>query len=269
MIAHGKHQGSGAAGAVPGGQSPTRLASYQSRTQTPLDLLSLATLWIVVVPPGDFGTGHHVRAVALAVRLVVSVVFALDMAVRSILAPRHLRYAITHPLGVVSILAPPVRVLFSLRLLGSMFRRGRLPRFLLAEAMLILNGAVIEFLYERHAAGSNIHSLGDSLWWVVVTVTTVGYGDFYPVTVQGRIVAGLVMATGLLTLAVVTAQVASSFATQAAGAAAPPATGAGAPPALSLEDLDRRLARIEVALGALCLNPGAPDAPGEPSGGGS
>jgi hypothetical protein len=36
------------------------LASYEARTQRPLDLLALATVWIVVVPPGDFGAGHGV-----------------------------------------------------------------------------------------------------------------------------------------------------------------------------------------------------------------
>jgi voltage-gated potassium channel len=260
MAAHGTQQES-SAGA--GAQDPARLAAYQSRTQTPLDIFSLATLWIVVVPVGDFATGHHIRQAATAVRVVVSVVFALDMAVRSLLAPRHLRYAVTHPLGVVSIAVPPVRVFFSLRLMRSVFHRGRLPRFLLAEAILILNGAVIEFFYERHAPGANIHSLGDSLWWAVVTVTTVGYGDFYPVTVQGRVVAGLIMATGLITLAVVTAQVASSFATQASAGATPPSAAAGVTPALALEDLDRRLARIEAALDALRLSPGpAGDPPG-------
>ena len=96
-----------------------------------------------------------------------------------------------------------------------MFRRGNLGRFLLAAAALVLNGAIIVCLFERHAPGSNIHTLGESLWWSVVTVTTVGYGDFFPVTFWGRITAGFVMGTGVLTLAVVTAQVASSFVAQA------------------------------------------------------
>jgi voltage-gated potassium channel len=77
--------------------------------------------------------------------------------------------------------------------------------------------SVVVYLFERHALGSNIHTLGDAVWWALVTVTTVGYGDFYPVTTWGRITACFIMGTGLLTLAVVTAQMASSFVTQAPG----------------------------------------------------
>ena len=56
-----------------------RLAAYVARTQTALDLLALATLWIVVVPPGDFGTSHDARALALTIRVAVSVVYGIDI----------------------------------------------------------------------------------------------------------------------------------------------------------------------------------------------
>jgi Ion channel len=101
------------------------------------------------------------------------------MTIRSALARRHGRYLLTHPLGVVSVIFPPVRVLFSLRLVRSVFGAGNLHRFLLAASVLVINGAIIVYLYERHAPKSNIHTLGDSLWWSAVTVTTVGYGDFF------------------------------------------------------------------------------------------
>ena len=187
-----------------------RLADYEARTQTPLDLLALATLWIAVVPPGDFGTTHGVRDIVLVARFGLSVVYGIDMTIRSALARRHVHYALTHPVGIISVLWPPARVIFSFRLVRSVFRRGHLSRFLLAASVLVLDCAVIVYLFERHAPKSNIHTLGESLWWSVVTVTTVGYGDFYPVTTPGRITACFVMGIGLLTLTVVTAQVASS-----------------------------------------------------------
>jgi|SRR6266536_1822231 len=235
---------------------PGRLAEYEARTQEPLDLLALATLWLIVVPWGDYG--HGVRYIVLAFRVALSVVYGIDIAIRSAMAPRHLHYALTHPLALISVVIPPVRVLFSIRLVRSMFRRGHLGRFLTAAAVLVLNGAVIVYLFERHAPGANIHTLGNALWWSVVTVTTVGYGDFYPVTVWGRITAGFIMGTGLLTLAVVTAQVASGFVAQGSSRAQPAPRDEAARPEVTLAELDQRLARIERLLTA--TRPGNADA---------
>jgi voltage-gated potassium channel len=231
---------------------PGRMAEYEARTRDPLDLLALSTLWLVVVPPGDFG--HRSTYVVLAFRVALSAVYGIDIAIRSALAPRHVHYALTHPVALISVLVPPVRVIFSIRLVRSVFRRGHLGRFLLAAAVFVLNGAIIVYLFERHAPGSNIHTLGDAVWWAFVTVTTVGYGDFYPVTTWGRITACFIMGTGLLTLAVVTAQVASSFVTQAPSRArpAPPDKGARE---VTLAELDERLARIERLLTA--IHPGS------------
>jgi voltage-gated potassium channel len=237
-----------AADADPAVNDPDRLAEYQARTRGPLDLLALATLWLVVVPPGDFG--HDVVYVVLAFRVALSVVYGIDIAIRSALAPRHLHYALTHPLALISVIIPPVRVIFSLRLVQSMFRRGHLGRFLLAAAMLVLNGAVIVYLFERHAPGSNIHTLGDAIWWAFVTVTTVGYGDYYPVTTWGRITACFIMGTGLLTLAVLTAQVASSFVAQGSSRARSTPPDETARREVTLAELDERLARIERLLTA-------------------
>jgi voltage-gated potassium channel len=245
-----------------------RVAAYVARTQTPLDLLALATLWIVVVPPGDFSTSHDVRAIVLAIQAAVRVVYAIDITIRSALARRHVHYLLTHPLGIASVILPPVRVIFSLRLVRSVFRRGHLSRFLLAASVLVLNGALIVYLFERHAPGSNIHTLGESLWWSAVTVTTVGYGDFFPVTFAGRITACFIMGTGLLTLAVITAQVASSFVTQGASRAQRGPQAEPVTPGVTLAELDQRLARIEELLttAAAAPPPRAAGAPEQQSG---
>ena len=230
------------------GNDPGRLARYEARTRGPLDLLALATLWLVVVPPWDFG--HDVTYIVWVFRIALSVVYGIDIAIRSALAPRHVHFALTHPLALISVVFPPVRVIFSLRLVHSMFRRGHLGLFLLAAAVLVLNGAVIVYLFERHAPGSNIHTLGNSLWWSFVTVTTVGYGDFYPVTTWGRLTACFIMGTGLLTLAVVTAQVSSSFVAQGPSRARPAPQDEPARHEITLAELDQRLARIERLLTA-------------------
>jgi voltage-gated potassium channel len=230
-----------------------RLAAYMARTQTALDVLALLTLWIVVVPPGDFGTAS---TIAFGVRLLLSVVYAIDLTIRALLAKRHWHYVRTHPLSLVVVALPPLRVVFSIRLIRSVFRRGNLWRFLVAALLLVLNGAVITYLYERHAPGSNIHTLGEATWWAMVTVTTVGYGDYYPVTLPGRLTALFIMAIGIMTLAVVTAQVASSFVDQAnrrraAAPLSPAQTGD-----VTMADVVDRLTRIEALLAAGSAEPG-------------
>ena len=250
------------------GMDPSgRLAAYEARTQTPLDLLALATLWIVVVPASDFSSAHDVRAAVLAVQAAVRLVYAIDITIRSALASRHVHYLLTHPVAIAAVVLPPVRVIFSLRLVRSVFRRGHLGRFLLAALVLVLNGAIIVYLLERHAPGSNIHTLGESLWWSVTTVTTVGYGDYVPVTTAGRVTACFIMGTGLLTLAVITAQVASSFVSQEPSQAPDNLPAQPATPGTTLSELDQRLARIEQLLTATTPPPRTAAAPGPEPGG--
>lgn len=223
-----------------------RLAAYQARTEVPLDLLALVMLWFVLVPPWHYD--QDVRGIWWALRIALSVVYGIDLAIRSVLSKRPGRYVRANPLALAAVLFPPVRAIFSLRLVRAMFRRGHLPRFLLAAAVLVFDGAIIVYLYERHAPHSSIHTLGESLWFSVVTVTTVGYGDYTPVTGYGRITAVLIMLVGLLSLAVVTAQVASNFVTQGPSRTQRSPQPEAARPEVTLAELDRRLARIEELL---------------------
>jgi len=244
-----------------------RLAAYEAKTRTALDLLALLTLWLVLVPPWDFG--HDVQGIWWTIRIGLSVVYGIDLTICSVLARHHVRYVLTHPLVLASVVFPPVRVIFSFRLVRSMFRRGHLVRFLIAAALLVLNGAVIVYLLERHAHGSNIHTLGESVWFSLVTVTTVGYGDYTPVTPAGRVTACCIMAVGLLTLAVITAQVASSFVAQGSDRNQRGRPAEAAPPDVTLAELDQRLARIEaLLLAAAPSSPRTSAAPESESGGG-
>jgi voltage-gated potassium channel len=70
----------------------------------------------------------------------------------------------------------------------------------------------IEADARRHdVGGGNIHTYADALWWSAVTVTTVGYGDKYPVSAAGRGVAVVLMLVGIGLMGVLAATVASDF----------------------------------------------------------
>jgi voltage-gated potassium channel len=178
----------------------------------PLDVFALLTLWIVAVPPSNFGVG---LAAGLAARVALSAVYAVDFVIRIALAPRHWLYFRSHLRVLVVVLIPATRLIFSLRLLTSGFRRGNLPLFGAVAFALFLNFVTIVYFYERHASGAVIRTYGESLWWGMETVSTVGYGDFVPVTTGGRITAAALMVLAFTVLAVITAQIASRFIEQA------------------------------------------------------
>ena len=89
-----------------------------------------------------------------------------------------------------------------------------LLRVQIGAAFTIAFGAWVVFLDERHVSGSNIRTYWDSLWWAVVTTTTIGYGDHYPVSTAGRIVAIVLMLIGIGLIGSLTATVASFFVQQ-------------------------------------------------------
>lgn len=64
---------------------------------------------------------------------------------------------------------------------------------------------------ERHIDGANIQGVGDGWWWAITTMATVGYGDTYPVSTQGRIVGTALMIMGVALLGTITASIASNF----------------------------------------------------------
>jgi voltage-gated potassium channel len=87
---------------------------------------------------------------------------------------------------------------------------------LLAVGLIVFACAGLILSFEADAPGSNIHSFGDAIWWAIVTVTTVGYGDRFPVTAGGRGVAVVLMLVGIGLIGVLTATVASYFVEQKA-----------------------------------------------------
>ncbi len=75
---------------------------------------------------------------------------------------------------------------------------------------------------ERGAAGAEINTFGEAVWWSFETIPTVGYGDFDPVTSMGRFIATLIMLVGISVLGVVSAGVAATLIKQTNVPPAPP-----------------------------------------------
>jgi voltage-gated potassium channel len=90
--------------------------------------------------------------------------------------------------------------------------RGRTTLYVVAAVLLLGFVAALAVLdAERGRPGANIDTFGDALWWAATTITTVGYGDLFPVTAEGRIVGVGLMLGGITLAGVVTASLASWF----------------------------------------------------------
>jgi len=159
------------------------------------------------------------RVIAETVINVTWLIFVADYVVTLALAERRWRWFYHHLFDFAVIILPALRPLRLLRLVtlvrtlqgvaGVAFR-GRVVAYVAATTALLIFVASLAILdAERTAPGAHITSFGDALWWALVTITTVGYGDLYPVTVTGRLIAAGVMLGGIGLIGVVTATLAS------------------------------------------------------------
>src|SRR3984893_7221284 len=98
--------------------------------------------------------------------------------------------------------------------LGCFVRKAQqaLLSVLLGFAIVLLTAASIAYLVERHANPEAFGSIPAALWWAIVTMTTTGYGDVVPQTMAGRILAGVVMMSGILVFALWAGILASGYA---------------------------------------------------------
>jgi voltage-gated potassium channel len=146
-------------------------------------------------------------------------IFALDYAANLWLAKdrRHWFLWNLHELLVVALpFFRPLRLLRLVTLLSVLHRtvgetlRGRVVTYVAgAAALLVFVGALAVLDVEQSAPDAKILTFGDAAWWAITTITTVGYGDMYPVTAAGRLVAAALMMSGIAVLGVVTASIAS------------------------------------------------------------
>ena len=73
----------------------------------------------------------------------------------------------------------------------------------------LFTAAIAALEAERGVAGSNINTFGDAIWWSIASVTTVGYGDKFPITPDGRFIASLLMVVGIALFSALTALMAA------------------------------------------------------------
>jgi len=145
--------------------------------------------------------------------------FVIDYAARLALSHERRAFVRGNVLDLAVIALPllrPLRLLRLVKLLSVLNRhaggslRGRVAVYVAGATVLVLFVASLAVLdAERGAKSATITTFGDALWWAMTTVTTVGYGDRYPITAEGRFIAGGLMLAGIALLGIVTASLAS------------------------------------------------------------
>lgn len=152
---------------------------------------------------------------------VVWAIFAIDVFTGLTMAPDKKRYLKSHPLEILSVALPVLRPLRLLRLIaigGLVIQKVAVGRQFAITLKVFLFSILVAYLAavqititERSVENSNIKSFGDGLWWALTTVTTVGYGDKFPTTSEGRVIALALMLVGISLMGVITASVAAWF----------------------------------------------------------
>ncbi|MBV8491135.1 MAG: potassium channel family protein [Candidatus Eremiobacteraeota bacterium] len=206
------------------------LERYEALTALPMLFLSLGFIVLWVIPIAVSVSTQVDRALEAANWLLWAA-FAIDYATRLTLAQKRIAFVRRNLIDLAIVLLPllaPLRIVSGVRVLRvlrtvtvlSVAARAQKasrnvvnPQNVMVAIAIVATlgivGAGLELQFERGAATSNIRSFADATWWAMTTITTVGYGDKYPTTPEGRGIALLLMlvgvgATGLLSAGLTT-----------------------------------------------------------------
>jgi len=193
-------------------ETPNRLAKTLDRLEIMWMILGVVYLASYITEVLAEPTGLFREALG-ALGWTIYAIFVTELIAR-IIASWHtltsvdglLQFVRQYWLSVLAAILPAFRILRFLRVIivlrafqPFVARRTHRLAFLtgVTVPLLLLTAAVTVLDAERDAIGANITSFGDALWWSLASITTVGYGDRYPVTDEGRLVATFLMIIGI------------------------------------------------------------------------
>jgi len=207
------------------------LQRFEEVTEVPLLVLALTMIPVLVVPL-FVDVSAAVDGSLVAASWFIWATFAAEYAIRLTLSTERLRFVRRNLLDLIIVALPllrPLRVVRSVRaarflrlarvlpflgeavrLAHRVFARHHLHYVLVLSTALVVGSAAVMLGIEEDQGGS-ITSFGDAMWWAITTVTTVGYGDTFPVTPAGRGVAAFLMLMGVALFGIITANVAAFF----------------------------------------------------------
>lgn len=191
------------------------LAAWEERSSTPMFVASVLYLLAFAAPIMSTRIQEPYDAYLNIIQMILWGLFAADYCIRLYLAPRRL-YFITHNLmNLAIVLLPAWRIVSFLAMIHLTTNRQykRLSELAVKlfgyTAIFIIMFALAIYSVESSEPGAMIRDLPTAYWWMFTTLVTVGYGDVYPVTGIGRVIAVVVMLYGVGVVAVATGALAS------------------------------------------------------------
>ena len=191
------------------------LAAWEERSSRPMFVASVLYLLAFAAPIMSTRIQEPYDAYLNIIQMILWGLFAADYCIRLYLAPRRL-YFITHNLmNLAIVLLPAWRIVSFLAMIYMTANRQykRLSELAMKlfgyTAIFIIMFALAIYSVESSEPGAMIRDLPTAYWWTFTTLATVGYGDVYPVTGIGRVIAVVVMLYGVGMVAVATGALAS------------------------------------------------------------
>ena len=191
------------------------LAAWEERSSTPMFVASVLYLLAFAAPIMSTRIQEPYDGYLNIIQMILWGLFAADYCIRLYLAPRRL-YFITHNLmNLAIVLLPAWRIVSFLAMIHLTTNRQykRLSELAVKlfgyTAIFIIMFALAIYSVESSEPGTMIRDLPTAYWWTFTTLATVGYGDVYPVTGIGRVIAVVVMLYGVGMVAVATGALAS------------------------------------------------------------
>lgn len=186
-----------------------------------LTFLAIAFLVSYSYPAFVEEISTSVQSILDTVQWVSWIAFAADLLVGVLTAESKVHFLKRHPLEILAVLLPFLRPLRLLRFISFgtlVFEKVNLGKSIAISFKVIVTALFLTYLAgieitlaERGEPGATIQTVGDGFWWAITTLTTVGYGDIYPTTTEGRFIAVGLMVSGICVLGVISATVAAWF----------------------------------------------------------
>ena len=186
-----------------------------------LTFLALAFLFSYSYPAFVVNVSPSSQSILDGIQWVSWVAFAADLLFGIYKASNRVQFLKRHPLEILAVILPFLRPLRLLRFISFgtlVFEKVNLGKSIAISFKVIVTALFLTYLAgieitmaERGEPGATIQNVGDGFWWAITTLTTVGYGDIYPTTTEGRFIAVGLMVSGICVLGVISATVAAWF----------------------------------------------------------